>query len=184
MTEAPPLGGTITEIIGNRPVTYRSVTIPGYRGDEIEVSVLQRTDHTGRGPGIYYLHPGALMFGDRFLGLGHVIDWIEDFDAVCVTVEYRLAPEYPDPYPVEDGYAGLAWTSANAAELGIDPDRLVVMGSSAGGGVAAGAVLLARDRQGPAIKGQMLLYPMLDDRDDTVSAEQFDGAGCGRGPAT
>lgn len=177
LRQAPPLGGTIADIIGNRPVTYRTVTIPGFRGDEIEVSVLRRTDHAGRGPGIYYVHAGGLMFGDRFLGLGQVIDWVEGFDAVCVTVEYRLAPEYPDPYPVEDSYAGLLWTSGNAAELGIDPDRLVVLGSSAGGGVAAGTVLLARDRRGPAVKGQMLLYPMLDDRDTTVSARQFDGAG-------
>jgi acetyl esterase/lipase len=123
------------------------------------------------------------MFGDRFTGLGQVIDWIEGFDAVCVTVEYRLAPEHPDPYPVEDSYAGLRWTFEKAADLGIDPHRLVIVGTSAGGGVAAGTVLLARDRLGrddrkaPSLAGQMLLYPMLDDRDDTVSARQFDGSG-------
>ena len=94
-----------------------------------------------------------------------------------VTVEYRLAPENPDPAPVEDCYAGLVWTAANAAEIGIDATRLVIAGESAGGGLAAGTALLARDRGGPALAGQMLISPMLDDRNNTFSGEQFDGTG-------
>ena len=66
-----------------------------------------------------------------------------------MTVEYRLAPEHPDPIPVEDCYAGLLWTSQNASELGIDPSRILVAGASAGGGLAAGVALLARDRGAP-----------------------------------
>ena len=114
--------------------------------------------------------------GSRFAGISRPT-WVERFDAVCVTVDYRLAPEHPDPGPVEDRYATLVWTVQHAAELGIDPERLVVTGPSAGGGLAAGVALLARDRGGPALLGQMLVSPMLDDRNETVSAHQIDGVG-------
>lgn len=163
--------------IGDRPVVHRTVIVPGHRGDPIQVSVLRRRDHAGAGPGLYHVHGGGMILGDRFTDLGLLLDWVEEFDAVAVTVEYRLAPEFGDPYPVEDAYAGLAWTAGHAAELGIDPERIVVVGASAGGGIAAGTVLLARDRQGPALLGQMLFYPMLDDRDATVSTHQFQGIG-------
>ncbi len=151
--------------------------IPGYEGGSIEVSVLRRIGRTGVGPGIFHTHGGGMIIGDRFVGLGQILPWIIEHDAVAVTVEYRLAPEFPDPYPVEDCYAGLVWTADHAAELGIDPDRLIIAGASAGGGLAAGTALLARDRRGPALAGQVLIYPMLDDRDATVSTAQIDGVG-------
>lgn len=94
-----------------------------------------------------------------------------------VSVAYRLAPEHPHPAPFDDCYAGLVWTAEHAAELGIDPDRLVVAGRSAGGGLAAAVALAARDRSGPALIGQFLFCPMLDDRNDTVSARQMVGLG-------
>jgi acetyl esterase/lipase len=81
-----------------------------------------------------------------------------------VLVDYRVAPEYPHPIPVEDCYAALCWLADNATELGVDPDRISVMGESAGGGLAAGVALLARDRGGPALAQQLLIYAMLDDR--------------------
>lgn len=152
-------------------------TIPGYEGGSIEVSVLRRIGRTGVGPGIFHTHGGGMIIGDRFVGLGQILPWIIEHDAVAVTVEYRLAPEFPDPYPVEDCYAGLVWTADHAAEIGIDPDRLIIAGASAGGGLAAGTALLARDRRGPALAGQVLIYPMLDDRDATVSTAQIDGVG-------
>lgn len=158
-------------------VSRRDVTVPGYRGDEIVVTVLARADHTGTGPGIYHTHGGGMVMGDRLLGLSTVLPWIVDHDAVVVSVEYRLAPEFPDPYPVEDCYAGLVWTADHAAELGINPERLIIAGASAGGGLAAGTSLLARDRKGPALAGQLLICPMLDDRDQTVSTHQYDDKG-------
>jgi acetyl esterase/lipase len=93
-------------------------------------------------------------------------------------VEYRLAPETPHPGPVEDCYAGLTWVAGHAAELGIDPGRIIVGGVSAGGGLSAAVALLARDRiardgSGPALAGQLLMCPMLDDRNDTPSAWQM-----------
>jgi acetyl esterase/lipase len=101
----------------------------------------------------------------------------EQLGAAVVSVEYRLAPETPHPGPVEDCYAGLAWTAGHAGELGIDPARVIVGGASAGVGLAAAVALLARDRGGPALLGQMLLCPMLDDRNETPSSYQMAGIG-------
>ena len=167
----------IEELLAGHDVTHREEVIAGYEGAELIVSIFARADHTGTGPGIFHTHGGGMIIGDRFTGVGVMIDWIERFDAVCVSIEYRLAPEFPDPYPVEDCYAGLVWTADHAEELGIDPDRLLIAGGSAGGGLAAGTALLARDRKGPALLGQALIYPMLDDRNETVSSRQIDGEG-------
>lgn len=168
---------TPDDVLTAAGVERRDVTIPGHEGDEIEVSVLRRVGRTGTGPGIYHTHGGGMIMGDRFVGLDHLLGWITELDAVVVTVEYRLAPEFPDPYPVRDCYAGLVWTAEHAEELGIDPDRLIIAGASAGGGLAAGTALIARDEDGPTLAGQVLIYPMLDDRDRTVSTAQMDGVG-------
>jgi acetyl esterase/lipase len=157
--------------------TRRDLTIKGFEGAEIGVSVVARTDHAGFGPGFFHTHGGGMVAGNRMSGMRILLPWIVAHDAVAVTVDYRLAPEFPDPYPVEDCYAALVWTAAHAAELGVDADRLMIAGASAGGGLAAGTALLARDRNGPKLTGQMLICPMLDDRDQTVSSAQFDGVG-------
>lgn len=98
--------------------------------------------------------------------------------AVVVSVGYRLAPEHPAPAAVEDCYRALAWSVAGAEQLGIDPSRTALFGRSAGGGLAAALALMIRDRSelpSPAL--QMLLYPMLDDRCDTPSAQAFTDVG-------
>ena len=158
-------------------LAVEDVTIPGYQDSDIVVSVIKRKDHRGLGPGIYHTHGGGMITGNRFAGLQPILPWVVDNDAVLVTVEYRLAPEFPDPVPVEDCYAGLVWAAENAPALGFDPHRLMIAGASAGGGLAAGVALLARDRRGPGLIGQVLLYPMLDDRDQTLSSVQIDGVG-------
>ncbi|KJL42286.1 alpha/beta hydrolase [Microbacterium trichothecenolyticum] len=165
------------ELLRERGFVSRDVTIAGYKGDDIVVSVIQKGDRTGTGPGIYHTHGGGMIIGDRWGGVSTVLDAAERTNGVIVTVEYRLAPEYPDPYLVEDCYAGLVWTGEHLEELGIDPTRLIIAGASAGGGLAAGTALLARDRQGPALAAQLLMCPMIDDRDATTSARQIDGVG-------
>jgi acetyl esterase/lipase len=166
----------VEEILKDRKISHREVTVPGYQGFEMTMSVFAREGHT-EGPGIYHTHGGGMIIGDRFTAIEVLLDWVERFGAVCVSVEYRLAPEFPDPYLTEDCYAGLVWTAEHARELGIDPDRLIIAGASAGGGLAAGTALLARDRQGPRLAGQVLMCPMLDDRNTTVSSHQFVGVG-------
>lgn len=168
----------IDQIMAGRDVVHEERTIPGtVGGPDLVVSIFRRTDHRAGGPGIFHTHGGGMIIGDRFTGIDVILEWVELFDAVAVTVEYRLAPEHPDPAPVSDCFAALEWTAANAGELGFDPDRLIIAGGSAGGGLAAGVTLMARDRGGPALAGQVLIYPMIDDRNSTVSSHQIDGTG-------
>ncbi|MEU6665722.1 alpha/beta hydrolase [Streptomyces sp. NPDC046727] len=126
-------------------------------------------------PVIYHVHGGGLVAGTNRAGLAEPLAWACELGAVVVSVEYRLAPEHPYPAPTEDVYAGLLWTAEHAREIGGDPDRIVAAGASAGGGLAAALALLLRDREGPPLIGQLLMYPMLDDRNDTVSAHQMAG---------
>jgi acetyl esterase/lipase len=164
----------VSQLLAGRAVTHRDVTLPGYGGGQLLAAVFARADHRRPGPGILHLHGGGMIMGDRFSGLPVALDWVERFDAVCVSIEYRLPPRHPDPYPVEDCYAGLVWLAEHAGNLGVDGARILVAGASAGGGLAAGTALLARDRGGPRLAGQVLMYPMLDDRNQTVSARQYD----------
>jgi len=155
----------------------RTVSVPGHLGAPIDLAVVRRTGQTGTVPAVYTVHGGGMVMGHHLGNLDAYEGWLLDHDVVLLSIDYRLAPEHPDPTPVEDCYAGLVWVAEHAAELGIDPDRIVVAGQSAGAGLVAGTALLARDRSGPAILAQVLVSPMLDDRDDTVSTRQIDGVG-------
>lgn len=155
----------------------RDFLIPAFRDAVIALTVIDRDRREALSPCVYYVHGGGMVFGNRWDCLESVLPWIDRHQMTIVTVEYRLAPEFPAPYPVEDCYAGLTWVVENAEDLGIDLGRLVIAGTSAGGGIAAGTALLARDRKGPALLAQALFCPMLDDRDRTVSTAQFSGTG-------
>lgn len=114
----------------------------------------------GTRPAVVYLHGGGWVLGS-----------IDTHDALCralanasgcvvLSVGYRRAPEHPFPAAVDDAYAALAWVAAEADGLGVDPARITVGGDSAGGNLAIAAALLARDRGGPAIAAQLLVYPI------------------------
>ena len=120
---------------------------------------------------VLYLHGGGMIMGSVALYDGPVARYVSRSGVPMLAVDYRVAPEHPHPTPVEDCYAGLQWLSTNAAELGVDPARIAVMGDSGGGGLAAAVALLARDRRGPALSRQILLFPMLDDRNTTPDRE-------------
>ncbi|MFZ6993630.1 alpha/beta hydrolase [Curtobacterium sp. RRHDQ66] len=167
----------LDERLRSRGYQRRNVTVPGHLGDPIDLAIIDRIERTGTTAAVYTIHGGGMVFGHHLGNLDGYDDWLLDHDVVLVSVDYRLAPEHPDPYPVEDCYAGLVWVAEHAAELDIDPARIVIAGQSAGGGLAAGTALLARDRKGPELMAQILVSPMLDDRDDTVSTMQIDGVG-------
>ncbi|WP_375479804.1 alpha/beta hydrolase [uncultured Jatrophihabitans sp.] len=116
------------------------------------------------GPAALYVHGGGMILGSVDLYSGLVAKYVSLSSVPMLAVEYRLAPEHPYPAAVEDVYAALVWLTQHAAELEINTTRLAVMGDSAGGGLAVAAALLARDRRGPALARQILIYPMLDDR--------------------
>ncbi len=120
-------------------------------------------DPTRAGPAAVYLHGGGMIMGTVDQSDRVVAGYVAGSGVPVLAVDYRLAPEHPHPYPVEDCYAGLAWLAARAAQLGVNPARIALMGESAGGGLAAGTALLARDR-GLAVARQILIQPMLDDR--------------------
>jgi acetyl esterase/lipase len=116
------------------------------------------------GPAALYLHGGGMILGNVALYDGPIARYVSATGVPMLAADYRLAPEHPHPAPVEDAYLGLLWLHEHAAELGVDPARIAVMGDSAGGGLAAAVALLARDRRGPALARQILVFPMLDDR--------------------
>jgi acetyl esterase/lipase len=156
--------------------TFFEPQVPGPPGaPDITLLVWLPISRRAPVPVIYAVHGGGMIGGSRRNAMHLALDLAAAQGMALVSVEYRVAPEHPDPAPVEDCYAGLMWTAEHADEFDIDPDRIVVAGGSAGGGLAAGVALLARDRGGPALHGQLLMCPMLDDRNDTVSALQMEG---------
>lgn len=170
---------SIDQQVAGRAVTWEDRLIPGPAGaPEVEITIVRpASPASGSAPAVLSIHGGGMVLGTRFFGTPEIIDLAERYGTVGIAVEYRLAPEHPGPAQAEDCYAALEWMVAHADELGIDPARILVSGASAGGGLSAAVALLSRDRGGPAIAGQLLNCPMLDDRNETVSARQYDGIG-------
>lgn len=126
---------TVETRLADGMLTCSEVAVdPGDGVPSVVLSVLRRADHVAGGPGVYFVHGGGMITGNRFTGLDTVAEWVVEFDAVAVSVEYRLAPEHPFPAAHEDCYTGLLWTAGHAVELGFDPGRLLLGGTSAGGG--------------------------------------------------
>jgi acetyl esterase/lipase len=120
-------------------------------------------------PVLLWLHGGGYIMGSADGEDLMVKTIVSAVGCAAVSVDYRLSPETPHPAPLEDCYAALKWLSTHAAELGIDPRRIAVGGSSAGGGLAAALALLARDRGEVALMFQLLIAPMIDDRTCTLA---------------
>ncbi len=149
--------------------------IPGYQGGaEILIRVYSPKAATARPrSGILEVHGGGFILGS----LEMMDPWCQmiaaEVDSIVVSVDYRLAPEHPFPAGLHDCYAALLWTAEHADELGIDTQRIAIAGQSAGGGLAAGTALLARDQGRPALCFQLLEIPELDDRLQTPSMLAF-----------
>lgn len=156
-------------------VTQEDRTVPGRAGDpDVPIRIYRpRANAEGLRAGLYEIHGGGFVMGS----LDMMDPWCQrvaaEVGAVVVSVGYQLAPEHPFPAAIEDCHAGLVWMAENAAELGVDPARIAIAGQSAGGGLAAGTALLARDRGAPALCFQLLEIPELDDRLDTPSMRAF-----------
>jgi len=135
-------------------------------GDGTELKMSWYTKATAEAPGsaVLYLHGGGYIVSLLPAHDTQIRAYTEATGVPMLLVDYRVAPEHPHPTPVEDCYAALHWLAQNAAGLGVDRNRIGVMGESAGGGLAAGVALMARDRGGPALALQLLIYAMLDDR--------------------
>ena len=178
--------------------TLTDETLPGIREAMASFPVLElsdqveRTDHVVDGsehvvvrvhrplgrpgplPCVYWMHGGGLVLGSHTGDDARFDSWCPQLGCIGVSVEYRLAPETPYPGPLDDCYDGLRWVHDHAAELGIDPTRIGIGGASAGVGLAAGLALAARDRAEVPLSFQLLIYPMLDDRQITESSRWLD----------
>ncbi|MDG4825261.1 alpha/beta hydrolase [Asanoa sp. WMMD1127] len=171
----PYASAPVEPLLAGLAVSRREVTVPAGDGALVPLSVISPVGATAA-PCVYWIHGGGMVMGDRYSQIDIPLDWLRELGAVVVSVDYRLAPEATGTTLVDDCYAGLSWVAAHAAELGVDPTRVIVAGASAGGGLAAGVTLLARDRGNPAIAAQVLIGPMLDHRNNSVSARQYSGA--------
>ncbi|MGW2036282.1 alpha/beta hydrolase [Streptomyces sp. NPDC001811] len=167
----------IESLLAHRRVDRREITVSAKDGAPIPLSVFRpaNTDRTTAAPCVYWMHGGGMVMGDRLSQIDIPLEWLDEFGAVVVSVDYRLAPEATGTALVDDCYQGLLWIAEHCEELGIDPARIVVAGASAGGGLAAGVTLLARDLGTPAIAAQMLICPMLDHRNTSASSRQYSG---------
>ena len=115
-------------------------------------------------PAMLWIHGGGFVMGAPAQDDALATMFARELGITVVVPAYRLAPEHPFPAAMDDLYAALAWLHANAEVMGVRADEIAVAGASAGGGLAAGLTLLARDRKQLPVAFQLLVYPMLDDR--------------------
>ena len=158
-------------------IADRSVAV---EGGEIGVRIYT-PEGTGPFPGVVYFHGGGWVAGDLNTMDRPCRTFANGVGCVVVSTDYRCAPESRFPTAADDSFAATRWVAANAAELGIDPARIAVAGDSAGGNLSAVVSQMARDKGGPAIAFQLLIYPVIDHAFDTGSYRELaDGYGLTR----
>jgi len=165
----------VTALLAGLPavegVTSQDQFAPGPQGDPaVRVRVYRPNEQPGKLPALYWIHGGGYVMGDIDQDDRLMMQLVKRIGCVAVSVDYRLAPEHPFPAPVEDCYAGLKWLFHHAGELGVEPSRIAIGGASGGGGLCAGLALMTRDRGEVPVAFQLLIYPMIDDRNVTPAS--------------
>lgn len=146
-------------------------------GPDVRVKLYRpRTTPATGGAALLWIHGGGMVLGSADADDLRCATLALATESLVVSVDYRLAPEHPVPAPIDDCHAALSWLASSADDLGVAPDRIAIGGASAGGGLAAGTALRARDEGGPALCFQFLVYPMLDDRNTTASSHMITDA--------
>ena len=146
-------------------VSIQSLYVP--RQDDpaqIRLRVYRPKTMSALAPALLWLHGGGFVVGKPEQGDPYCIQYVRELGIVIFAVDYRYAPEYPFPSALNDSYTALEFVKSNAAQLGVDANRIAIGGESAGGGLAAALVQLTRDRKEIKPIFQLLVYPMLDDR--------------------
>jgi acetyl esterase/lipase len=156
--------------IDSQSILVTDHVVIGRAGQRVRVRSYRRSDVAGCPAGIVHFHGGAFIVGDLETEDSDCRNTSAQTGCVVLSVDYRLAPEHPFPAATEDGFDVLCWAHAHASELRIDPSRLAVSGTSAGGCIAASVAMRARDTGGPALRLQQLVYPVLDDMMKTPSS--------------
>jgi len=177
---APPQGREMYRMIANtlepQGISIGKTENMSIPGPAAPIQIRIYTPVAGGGtalPVLVYFHGGGFVIGD-----------LETHDPLCrtlanetgakvVAVDYRLAPEHKFPAAPDDSYAAVKWVETNAASLGVDPNRIAVGGDSAGGNLAAVVCQMAKQKGGPHIVFQLLIYPVTQMRADTGSMKSF-----------
>lgn len=156
-------------------VSVRDEIIPGPHGaPDVKVRIYEPREKQAEPlPCLFFYHGGGFLFGTVYRQEALCQRYVKNVGCMVVSVEYRLAPNWKTPAPLEDCYAALLWVYENADTLGVDREKLAVSGLSAGGNLAAAMALLVRDRKGPKLCLQMPLYAELDYTLDTPSSHEI-----------
>lgn len=136
--------------------------IPSSDGYPVPVLIIRPEKLRSAAPALIYYHGGAFVMKPAPQHLENAVRYAREADCLVIFVEYRLAPKHPFPAGFNDCHAALLWAISNAGDLDIDKGRIVVGGDSAGGGLAAGVAQRARHDDGLLIRGQLLIYPVVD----------------------
>jgi acetyl esterase len=155
------------------PAEVEQHTIPGGPDGRVSVTVVRPVGANGRLPAVVYTHGGGWVLGNFATHERLVRDLTAQTGAAFVFVNYPRSPEARYPVAIEQVYATLSWVAERGGELGLDGRRLAVAGESVGGNMTAAVALLAKERGGPAIRYQALLYPVTDAAFDTDTYAQF-----------
>lgn len=146
-------------------------------GKDIRIRIFKPLNSTTELPGMLYIHGGGMMLGNPEDYLAVIKNFIDAKPCVIVAPDYRKAFDAPYPAAFNDCYDTLLWINEHVTQLGVIPDKLIVAGHSAGGGLAASVSLKATETQDVKIAFQVPIYPMLDDRQDSESAMDNNSAG-------
>ncbi len=181
----PPVGRTFVRLaqrgmktprfIFREPgIETKTLKIPGWKDGGIELYVFTPEGIRKPAPCFVDIHGGGFVFEGSASHFRHALTYAKEAGCVTVYVRYRLAPDWPFPYPQEDCFAALCWVRDHAGELGIDAGRIGIGGDSAGGTLAVTACMMDRDRNtGVAPLFQLLIYPWLDDRNVSESSRRY-----------
>jgi len=151
-------------------VEIEEINLTGYDGKHLSIRVYKPVGAVEKLPAFLWIHGGGFIIGRAIQDDPLACNYAKNLNCVVISVDYRLAPEFPFPAGLEDCYTALKWTYDKAGDIGVDPMRIAIGGMSAGAGLAAGLAQMARDRNEVPIIFQLLGYPMLDDR----NIEQID----------
>ena len=166
-----PVGVSSLNYLNNRGIEHLELNddvellhyeIARSSGEAMKVYLLRPVSAKENLPCIIHYHGGGFMLKASPLLIKNMADYARRINCVVVIPDYRLIPDHPFPAAFDDAYDTLMWVYNENSTIGVDPKRLVISGESAGGALAAGTVLKARDEQGPKILMQLLLYPVTD----------------------
>lgn len=156
-----------------RGIKQKHYWIRGYQHLRVKVTVYSLKKQTEKAPGLLYIHGGGFQMAGTPVHIGMLQTMILDTKQKAVYVRYHLAPKYPFPTALFDCYHALQWMKEHADFLGIDANHIAVAGDSAGGNLATAITLLSRDQNGPKIERQLLIYPVIDMKQETPSMKAY-----------